>query len=714
MDNYFNFNEKEWNKGSGKNGNIYYHYPRQEKEFKQDCLNSGRVVIDIYDKKGVFIVRKEAKVSNFWTSPIFTYVKTMTEDGTDLRVRYSNNIFFIVSGNHLDTLDKIKNKEFTANYWVFKYDPQNEDYFYNLKGFQNNFQNQEEVEWSNWPSAAKVGDKVFFFNTAIDNSTNQSLEIGIQCLGEIVNIKQIKYLKILSNTIVKDRIREKYPKLYHELMNNIGNRSRRLLPKDEAENLWNDALTLNEIDKTNKNGETVMPSKDNNSTKLSLNTILYGPPGTGKTYNTINKALEIIDGKVPDDRKEAVERFDELKTAGQIEFITFHQSYSYDDFVEGIKPDFDNNEISYKISEGIFKKISQLAEINQKIADSAEQKPLFEDVWKKLTENIDDSIEFHIEIPMKRTSFFITDFNETTVRFDKKIGSSKHTLSFKTLKQMYYDGKNKIIAGGLEPYYSSLLNYLFKLSENMSSVKKEKQNYVLIIDEINRGNISKIFGELITLIEEDKRLGAENELTVTLPYSKDKFGVPSNLYIIGTMNTADRSIALMDMALRRRFHFEEMMPKPELLDFVVNGVDIRQLLEAINKRIEFLYDRDHQIGHAYFMGIKNYKDLCDVFANKIIPLLQEYFYENWEKIQLVLGDHINQLKQKQVTETCKLWEDELNEKRLVQSIISSEQDILGCDHPDFEDSVKFRVNPKLLKHKDAELITSQAFIKIYG
>ena len=168
---------------------------------------------------------------------------------------------------------------------------------------------------------------------------------------------------------------------------------------------------------------------------------------------------------------------------------------------------------------------------------------------------------------------------------------------------------------------------------------REPERFVLIIDEINRGNIAKIFGELITLMEDSRRLGAKDETTVTLPYSGDEFGVPDNLYIIGTMNTADRSIQQLDTALRRRFTFVEMMPDPDhhLIPDNVAGVNCRKMLRAMNERIALLMDREHQIGHTYLLEVESIEDLADRFRNRIFPLLQEYFYDDWRRIDAVLG-----------------------------------------------------------------------------
>jgi len=362
---------------------------------------------------------------------------------------------------------------------------------------------------------------------------------------------------------------------------------------------------------------------------LKLNQIFYGPPGTGKTYNTINRALEIIDGKVPETRIQAKARFEELSKAGQIEFVTFHQSYGYEEFVEGIKANTVDGQISYDVEDGIFKRLCRKAKNNLFL--------LGQNIGKYQVVGVNSEL-----LKLKRESGSIIPIpmyilNEVFDLIDKEIITTEDLNNKMAFEKMSISTE-KFIINGYPNVFRDLAQY-YKDNKNLE--RGNHENYILIIDEINRGNISKIFGELITLIEPSKRIGTDEEIRLRLPYSNDKFGVPSNLYIIGTMNTADRSIALMDTALRRRFEFIEMMPNTELLDFEVEGVNIKALVNKINTRVEYLYDRDHTIGHAYFVelnGKSSISDLNTVMRNKIIPLLQEYFYDDWEKIKLVLNE----------------------------------------------------------------------------
>ena len=410
-----------------------------------------------------------------------------------------------------------------------------------------------------------------------------------------------------------------------------------------------------------------------------LNKILYGPPGTGKTYNTINKALQIIDGTVSEDRKEVKERFEALKDAGQIEFVTFHQSYGYEEFVEGIKAKTVDSGIEYRIEAGIFKVLSDKAKtnfLNSKKSKTGflEELSMRDTVDRFLNKSLENETAF---TKTKGGKFYIKDFTENAIQVfteDSKYNQNnielvleefykivQSDIEFSTSRQIAKEVFGISNQRQKDTYYFSIYKEFKKEPAVVTSsqdYREDMQNYILIIDEINRGNISKIFGELITLIEESKRLGNEEAMEVTLPYSGEKFGVPKNLYIIGTMNTADRSIALMDTALRRRFEFEEMMPKPELLE-EVEGIDLVKLLIKINQRIEYLYDRDHTIGHAYFMGVTSKDELDSVMKNKVIPLLQEYFYDDWEKIRLVLNDGFIE---RTLQDSSKLFDDGMDDE----------------------------------------------------
>ncbi|HEF4532668.1 TPA: AAA family ATPase [Campylobacter jejuni] len=493
----------------------------------------------------------------------------------------------------------------------------------------------------------------------------------VVCIGESED-KTVNYL-------ARNKVDEYNAQFNHQVYNysNLSNDINLIVDKIILNMQWFKELPLNEIQDINintleskslevENNVQQISSKIMENKNMPLNQILYGSPGTGKTYHTIDKALEIL-GKNLESRDDKKAKFDEYVKKGQIVFTTFHQSYGYEEFVEGIKPRIDSKEnskeIEYKIKDGIFK------ELCEKALDNYENSILNADELNKkieLKEKVENFLNWLLETnePIGKTkggNFFVVEIDNKTIviysegveRFDGIFNLNlsifmellKCKDEFNNATEMFKKVFNRDYADRTHTYYFNLVKKFKAYEEKQLAAKIEnnKNNdnslkpYIIIIDEINRGNLSKIFGELITLIEPSKRIGEKEELKVTLPYSGEKFGVPKNVYIIGTMNTADRSITSLDTALRRRFEFVEMMPDVSKLSIDCEGINLQELLKAINTRIEYLLDREKTIGHAFFISVENLESLKKVFKNRIIPLLQEYFYNDYALIDAVLN-----------------------------------------------------------------------------
>jgi hypothetical protein len=384
-------------------------------------------------------------------------------------------------------------------------------------------------------------------------------------------------------------------------------------------------------------GKTTLFTK---AAKFPLNQILYGPPGTGKTFHTIDYAVRIAN-----EREKTSQDFDTLRKAGQIEFITFHQNYTYEDFIGGIRPDINSGNLRFDKSEGVFKQIADRARKNWESSQtSANHEPDFDTVFQSFFSDLITEEVREVEIPMSRSThkFKINniDFDAGKIRnFVKQSGGTSHDLLISNIKGLY-NGSHSYSQDGLGIYYHPLVEQLKEHAKTLSQPndKEELKNFVVIIDEINRANISRVFGELITLLEDDKRMGAENELRLTLP-NKEEFALPPNLYVIGTMNTADKSIALLDIALRRRFEFVSFYPTHDVLDDLQSKELLTpsavSLLKQINQKIyEKRKSADFLVGHAYFIR-KQDSELATVLRKKVVPLLMEYFSGKTEEVSKI-------------------------------------------------------------------------------
>lgn len=379
--------------------------------------------------------------------------------------------------------------------------------------------------------------------------------------------------------------------------------------------------------KVSESNSSIKITDNNLMPSYPLNQILYGPPGTGKTYSTVELAYKIIHNDTPNSYEEARNWY-KMALAHtedrQIEFITFHQNYSYEDFVMGIKPQLSEDTLGFREHKGIFFEICQRALKNLQQATQADyqETPNFQEVFDTFIADLIQN-DRPVEVGLKRGgSFSITKVNAKNIEFKKQSGTSEHTLSIQTLEEIYSNQRE--FTSGLATYYNQIVEKLREIATGLTRKIpiQPLKNYVIIIDEINRANISRVFGELITLIEEDKRWGNEFETEVRLPDGVTKFTVPKNLYIIGTMNTADKSIALLDIALRRRFEFTALYPDSSKV-----SPNYQTFFESLNEQIIAKKGIDFTIGHSYFMT-KNGEELDFVktMNKKVIPLLNEYFY----------------------------------------------------------------------------------------
>lgn len=507
--------------------------------------------------------------------------------------------------------------------------------------------------------------------------------------------------------------------------------------------------------------------------KQPLNEILYGPPGTGKTFKAIRTAVSICDATTPTTEETLSARFEALRREGRIEMVTFHQSYGYEEFIEGLRPvltesddESTGSSIAYECRPGLLRsivaratgKVTSRAKFNAnwdgntiwKMSLGNTQRSSDADIYDECLENnyvllgwggdidyagcdSEDAIrQRQIENPPAQKDFsakavdrlknqmtindlIVVSEGNTRFRAIGRVSGEYEYIQRDRYSQMrpvewlvVYDDAVPRETIYRRSFSQGTLYKLDKRALQMDALEgllqqddsAEARKFVLIIDEINRGNIAKILGELITLLEPDKRIGATNEIRLTLPYSGKSFSLPDNLFILGTMNTADRSIAFLDVALRRRFEFKEIMPDSGVVRSIVGnngevgGVHVDRLLDAMNERIELLFDRDHQIGHSFFLNVQSLADLRRVLTSAVIPLLQEYFVGDWGKVALVLGCPFDPESGTQLSK---------NPLPLLYPEMLDPSKLLSGDTTDYDPKVRCNINPGFLDANESEL-----------
>lgn len=664
------------------NYNDYYFYPQNNANFKKEAFEDKIVIVKIFNANKQLIDEFNINVNTFWKSDISTQIRTTTRNGQDVSKKYNNSKIFAFPKRYINKFDintffnNIKYWLYSAGEKSYKWDEFYKDGImaigWDYLGDLTKYSSQEEIA----NKITKEENKTQY--PMNDSKANWEFAKDMQ-VGDIVYVKKGLQDALIGRGIVKsdyiyDANRNEYKSIrkVEWTHNGIYDVDFKVLDIKQ----WNQK-TLTEISQSKykdfclKIEDVFMkkqPEENSNSLQVNipLNQILYGPPGTGKTYSVRQYITDIV-GQNPGLKTDN----EEQKINNAVKDLTWYSAIALSMYKNGKNnkykvPNLQHQKIikafaatkeSKKIKATLwFQMQSHTSESSENVNNSTKHPPyLFDKTenseWyltetgiKFVEENLSEQLEF---LNAKNSSRKIEDFYKF-ITFHQSYSYEEFVEGIKP--SINNDEDNATIS------YEYNRGIFKEICQQANS--DTENNYLLIIDEINRGNISKIFGELITLIESDKRVISNGErifentktqneeLVVTLPYTKSKFGVPNNLYILGTMNTSDRSIASIDIALRRRFKFVEMMPKRELVaDFGINFADV---FENLNTKIKILLDRDHQIGHSYFIKTKyenaGSDELKAIWFSEILPLLNEYFYCDWEKLKLVVPGFIKKVE----------------------------------------------------------------------